>query len=413
LPLSLNPSHLPKRATRLDDATVARETEYSQARARYERWHYLKTPAYRSRYDLVAHSIDAPDRTVVELGGYPNSIVRHLGLARRVIAIEPYAPREYLEEVQSIAEQRGIDLLVKRGVLGQVDLDPALFGSYALVALGLDPAAGCDTAEEFQRALASLIDLAEHAEIIGVEVSGHAPSQLALRCLIECVEPIAVQDISLDLSHDPVAKEFYVHDDRARRRLLVFRPGRSLRPELREPVVAKFAAGFSDIAIGLPERAKTYTFNDTVHFRTGAGAERYLTCGWSGVEPRHVWCVGRRSELQLEITGLPDAVRSFLLRLDLVALVQREKIPRQRLAVLINGKRVFKGKIRSGGFLEVPITRETLVARNPVKIALIHPDGVKPAERLANSKDTRTLSVGLRSIALVTRAEAGDVQMAS
>jgi hypothetical protein len=404
LPLSLSAAQEPGRAVRLAEALASRETERSQAKARYERWHYLTTPTYRSRYDLIARSVDLPDHAIVELGGYPNSIVRHLAAARRVITIEPYAPPEYLAEIQAVAAQRGIDLLVKHGILGQIELDADLLGPYVLVALGLDISAGCDSADEFHAALAALVNLAGHAEIAAVETPGYPPSQAVLQCLLACVQPAVMHDITLDLSRDPVADEYFVKDNRALRHLLVFRPARVLPPALREPILSSSAARFSDLKGGPPVLSKAYNFGETVHFRTGSDGRRFLTFGWSGVEAQYVWGIDKTSKLELAISGLADNAGPLGLRLELVAFLAAGKLSHQRLAIVVNGTRLFKGKIQ-GGPLDVPVTRELLLRREPAQIVLIHPDGKRPLELLANSKDPRVLSIGLRSIALINRAE--------
>ncbi|HUC72072.1 MAG TPA: class I SAM-dependent methyltransferase [Stellaceae bacterium] len=405
LPLSMRNPEDPKRITLLDETIALHASERSQAKARYERWHYLTTPAYRSRYDIIAKSVDSPNHTVVEVGGYPNSIVRHLAAAKRVIAIEPYAPPEYLAEINAAAKERGIDLLVKQGTLGGVEVNADLLGPYALVALGLDVSAGCDSPGQFHAALGSLVDLAGHAEIIAVETPGYPPSQVALQCLFACIEPRILQDITLDLSQDPVADEYFVKDERAKRRLVVFRPEQILTLPRRESVLSSSAALFPDFKARLQLQTKAYDLGDTVHFRAGSGAEGFLTSGWSHIEARHTWAIGKLSRLELDISGLPDNPRPIHLRLDLIAFLIPGKLPFQRLSILVNGKRLYKEKVRAAGFLDVPVPSEVLLRRHPIQIVLIHPDGAKPSDWVQNSVDGRVLSIGLRSIALINRAE--------
>ncbi|HEV2100773.1 MAG TPA: class I SAM-dependent methyltransferase, partial [Stellaceae bacterium] len=405
LPPLLHDREDTQRTTRLTEAIAIRETERSQAKARYERWHYLTTPAYRSRYDIVARSLDLANHTIVEIGGYPNSIVRHLSNAKRVVAIEPYAPPEYLAEINTVAQERGIDLIVKLGKLGAAELNAGFLGSYVLVALGLDVSAGCDSPKEFRAALEALVDLAGHAKIAAVEIPGYAPSQVALQCLLACIETKIIQDIILDLSQDPAADEYFVKDDRAKRRVLIFRPERILPLPQREPVLSNSAARFPALAAGLPALGTAYNFGETASFRIGSAAAGFLFSGWSHVEANRVWGIGKASKLQLEISGLANNPIPIYLRLDLVPFVIPGKLPHQRLSIAVNGRRLFKGKVRSAGFLDVPVPREVLLRRNPVQIILIHPDGAKPAETLPNTLDGRVLSISLRSLALINRAE--------
>lgn len=396
------------RATRLEAALAAREAERSQAKARYERWHYLTTPAYQARYAIVAPHVDLPGRTVIEIGGYPNSIVRHLSSAKRVVAIEPYAPPEYLAEIAAAAEEGGIELLVRQGTLGRIEFHADPVQPYALVALGLDVSAGCDNREEFRTALGSLVEVAAGAEIVAVEAPGYPPSQVARECLLACIEPRILQDIALDLSQDPAADEYFVKDERAKRRVVVFRPGQVPSLSQRELLLARSAAAFPDFGASLLVKAKTYELGTVVEFRRGSGAEGFLAAGWSGLEPRHVWGIGKSSTIELALAGLGNQARSVELRIDLMAFVVRERLPGQRLAVVVNGKRVFKGTIRSGGVIDIPVVREVLLRRDPVRITLIHPDGAKPGELLPNSRDGRVLSIGLRSLAFVSRAMTSD-----
>jgi hypothetical protein len=398
LPLTLRDPASERRTTRINLSTAAAEIERSQAKSRFERWHYLTTPTYRSRYDLIAGTIDRPDHTIVEVGGYPNSIVRHVTAARRVIAIEPYTPPEYVSEIQAAAAQRNIELLIRQGRLGEMELNTELLGPYALVALGLDVSAGCDSAEEFQAALHALVDLAGHATVAALEAPQYAPSQIALRYLCNRLRLSLIHDITLDLSQDPVADEFFVRDGRAKRRLVVFRPEQILPAQDGEGVLNGPERYFESLRAGLPVRVKPCTLGEPIYFRANAGAEGFLTSGWSNVEAEHVWGIGRYSTIELELAQAPK--NPIRLELDLMPAFAPD-VCLQRLAILINGTRLFKGDILSEGPCRIVIPHDVLARRRSIRIVLIHPDGGRPAELLANSRDTRLLSIGLRSMVLV------------
>jgi hypothetical protein len=412
LPPSISVTDDLGRATHISEEIALRETEQSQTKARYERWHYLTSPSYRSRYDLVARSIDLAGCTVVEIGGFPNSVIRHLHHAKRVIAVEPYAPPQYLAEIQGLAAERGIDLLVLRGRLGATELTAELLGDYTLVALGLDVSGGCDTAEEFHAALRALLDLAVRAEISAIECPGYPPSQVALQCILACIEPKIIQDITLDLSQDPAADEYYVKDARAKRRILILKPGPAPPPSHWEPILSRCAALFPDlikglpvqaeaVALGLPQKSNSYELGETIHFKHGLDTRGVLVSGWSGLGPSSVWGIERASKLQLDVTRLAEQAGPVALRLDLIPFVVGRKVPLQRLAILVNGARVFKGAIQSRGFLDVPVPLDVLCRKTPIQIVLIHPDGAKPGEVIKTSQDFRVLSIALRSIAFV------------
>ncbi len=345
LKLSLRGTEDLRRVTSLPPSLISREVERNQNKARYEQWNYLATPAYRFRYDIVAKAIDAPGRTIVEIGGYPNSIVRHLGAAKRVISIEPYAPAEYLAEVQAAAHERGIDLLVLNGTLGSVSLEPSLLENYALVALGLDVSAGCETVEQMSAALDALAKLAGQAQIVAVETSKHAPSEVALRTLLGCIEFKIVHDISTDFSMDPVADTFFVKDGRSKRRLLVIRPQHVLSRGSQQTFISASAGRL--LSLKNYQDTRDYQLGEKISFKTDTDSARFLVSGWSHLEANSVWATGTVSKLELKFETPSDGTEALQLRLNFAPFVRAAKLPYQRLAIAVNGKRLFKGRIQS------------------------------------------------------------------
>jgi len=403
LELSLKGTEDLRRVTSLPPSLIPREVERSQKKARYEQWSYLATPAYRFRYDIVARAIDASGRTVVEIGGYPNSIVRHLAAAKRVISIEPYAPAEYLAEVQAAAHERGIDLLVLNGTLGSVSLEPSLLENYALVALGLDVSPGCETAEEMSAALDALAKLTGQAQIVAVESSKRAPSEVALRSLLECIEYKIVHDISTDFSMDPVADTFFVKDGRSKRRLLVIRPQRVLSRDRQQAYISVSAKRL--LSLKTHQDTRDYNLGETISFKTDTGSARFLVSGWSGLEANFVWSIGTVSKLELKFEAPNDGTEQLQLRLNIAPFVRAAKLPYQRLAIAVNGKRLFKGRIQSDTSLTLPLDPDLLSRRPSLQIVFIHPDRVQPkALSPETSKDDRLLSIALKSLAVVSRA---------
>jgi hypothetical protein len=73
-----------KRQTTIDLDVANEDIERSQHKSRFERWHYLKTPTYRLRYGLLRTWIDIPGSTIVEVGGYPNSVIEFVDKVARV-----------------------------------------------------------------------------------------------------------------------------------------------------------------------------------------------------------------------------------------------------------------------------------------------------------------------------------------
>ncbi len=236
LPLSAAKFVDRNRRVRLDPLVVETSVTESRERARFERWHYLETSAYRSRYNLIAERIDRPGGVVVEIGGFPNSIIDVLHRSARLLAIEPYAPDAYRRRIEQVAAERGIDVLCSPGTAAAL---PAVFedlSNFALVWLGLDLTAACDGIEEFHASLAGLLGLVGRADIVALELPDYAPSILVWKLVEECLSPAIEFDITLDLSADPVGDEFGVKDGRAKRRIIVFRPKAQPSPPSHEKI---------------------------------------------------------------------------------------------------------------------------------------------------------------------------------
>jgi len=403
LELSLEATEDLRRVTSLSPSIIASEVERSQKKARYERWNYLATPAYRFRYDIAAKAIDAPGRTVVEIGGYPNSIVRHLDAAKRVISVEPYAAAEYLAEIQAAAQARGIDLLILQGTLGSVTLTPSLLENYALVALGLDISPGCETIEEMSAALDALAKLAGQAEIVAVETFKSVPSEVTLGCILDCIEYKIVHDIAIDFSMDPVADEFFVKDGRSKSRLLVVRPHRVLSRDHRQAFIAVAAQRL--LLLKTHQDTRDYKVGETIFFKKDTDSARFLVSGWSGLEANFVWGTGTVSKVELKFAAPCDRREPLHLRLNINPFVRPAKLPYQRLAIVVNGKRLFKGRVQSDTTLTLPLDLDLLSRRQSLQIVFIHPDRAQPRALLPEtSKDDRPLAIALKSLAVVSGA---------
>ena len=95
------------RKTTLAPESVAPAVAGSQERSRFERWSYLKTPAYQTRYNLAAAFVDQSNYAVVEIGRFPNSIVFWLEKSRTAHLVEPYAPNSFVKDVEKAAQTTG------------------------------------------------------------------------------------------------------------------------------------------------------------------------------------------------------------------------------------------------------------------------------------------------------------------
>ena len=280
-------------------------------------------------------------------------------------------------------------------------LDPSLLENYALVALGLDLSPGCENSEDISAALDALAKLAGHAEIVAVESSKRAPSEVALRSLLECLEYKVVHDISTDFSIVPVADEFFVKDGRSKRRLLVFRPHRALSRDRQQTLISVSAKRL--LALKTHQDTRDHLVGETIYFKAGTDAARFLVSGWSGLEANFVWATGTASKLELKFEAPSDRTKPLQLHLNMAPFVRAAKLPCQRLAIVANGKRLFKGGIQSDINITLPLDLDLILRRSSLQIVFIHPDAAQPkALSPGTSKDDRHLAIALKSLAVVS-----------
>ena len=223
----------------LDDRVVTDAAAISQARARFERWSYLSTDAYRLRYRLALTEIDRVGGTLVEIGGFPNSVLDMVEHVTTVHAIEPYAPNQYVSRLEQRAAATGIGFFLHHGTLADLSIDIGSLGTFCLVALGLDLSAGDEDKAALERGIAMLIRLLCKAERSVVEVPGYRPSTLLWDFLEDLLAPKRRFDVMLDFANDPVADEYFVKDSRAQRRLMVIEQVRQVdldTPEVRTAI---------------------------------------------------------------------------------------------------------------------------------------------------------------------------------
>ena len=155
LPLSAAKFVDRNRRVRLDPSVVETSVTESRDRARFERWHYLETSAYRSRYNLIAERIDRPGGVVVEIGGFPNSIIDISPPERPAPGHRTLrAGRPTCDGSSKSRRIAGFDVLFSQGAVAALPAVLEDLSNFALVCLGLDLTAACDNIEEFHASLA-------------------------------------------------------------------------------------------------------------------------------------------------------------------------------------------------------------------------------------------------------------------
>lgn len=400
-----------RRKTELRPEIVSAATGTSQEKARFERWSYLESPAYRLRYTLAASFIDEADATVVEIGGFPNSIVGVLNAAKTVHLVEPYMPGAFAAEVEALAANRAIDVFIHRGSLSDVALAPTALGPYNLVFLGLDLSSGAQTDAQWAEDFETLLGFVLHASRAVLEVPGYALSMLTFEHLIRILQPKVIGDLTLDLSRDPVADSFHVKDGRAMRRLVVIEPG--------EPVDLAGAGvqaliGEASAAIAAA-RAKTsepvrsaYELGTTIHFNLDGQSQLYTREGWVGAEKRHRWMSDEESRLVLSVSPPPEAqIARGTVRLEMTAapFVVPGKVEHQSLIVRVNGETVFDERIKRAGTIAIAMPASLFFGEHPVRLVLRHPDAVRPCDVVEGSHDLKFLSFAVQAMRLTLEVD--------
>jgi hypothetical protein len=370
----------------------------SQRRAPFEIWHYLKTPAYQTRYRLIRDHIDAAGATVVEVGGFPNTVLQVLEKARTLHAIEPYAPETYVAEFNSLAAEKGIQAFLHARSLGQVDLRIDSLAPFNLVMLDLDLSNAAGSEVEMTATLEVLWRLLTSAERIALEITQVGMSAQLWAGLLPLLPSEMTLDVTLDFSRDPVAESFFVKDRRALRRVMLFN-GRHAAPEI-------------DVAIRLRElstslvAARTtvekpadplYRLGTPIEFGRDGNAKPYLLGGWFGAEARFTWIAGAQASLAFACDDAEEAIAAagqVHISLVLRPFIVSGKLDRQRIIVDVNGHLVASEALSRVTTLRVAVPAGVFLARHPVQLRLNVPDHARPCD-LYNSKDARQLGVAV------------------
>jgi hypothetical protein len=394
-----------KRRVDLDPATVKTATASSQERARFERWQYLTTEAYRLRYRLALAELDRPGATLLEIGGYPNSVADLVEHAATVHLVEPYAPAEYVDRLRQRSTQKGVGFFLHPATLADLEIDFDSLGAFHLIALGLDLSGANDDAESLECSIKVLIRLLSKAQSSALELPGYKPSLILWNFLESLLAPRRRLDVTLDLSKDPVADEYFVKDQRALRRLMVIDGVRSVDIDAPEICAAVWEVSAKILAVQKKQASPVdpiYRIGEEVVFAQGGNGEIYKRTGWVAPEKNHSWSLGHESLLVLSID--PETVaahQDFRLTIKLKPFVVAKQHETQRLSVLVNGEEVLhESELRKPVDLTIAVPRAVLLRQHPLRIKFEHPDFRSPASLIADSRDTKELAFAFSRLTL-------------
>jgi hypothetical protein len=360
---------------------------------------------------MAAHAVDRDETTIVEVGGFPNSIVHFLRRAKVVHAIEPYAPNDYVAAIEASAETRDIEFRLHRASLADAALNEMNLSGFHLVILGLDVTAGARSQLDVARSLGRLVELIARAKSTIIEYPRYRPSLFTWEFLERALSPTLSSDISFDMSQDPVADEYWVKDQRAQRRYMAISRTALCSGRELEDLTEKYAAIIFRKANKEGEFVPVqYVLGEPISFLRGGLAEAYQGTGWAAPETRHTWTLGRESHLLLHWVDPEKHNEASDLKLTLTTRVYcgLEGAPHQRVALIVNGEEVDAVRLDQRGPIDVSFTipRSTWDRQNPVRMTLVHPDAISP-HQLGKSEDKREIALGIVSLTISRDSESG------
>src|SRR4030095_4565608 len=115
-----------------------------------------------------------------------------------------------------------------------------------------------------------------------------------------------------------------------------------------------------------------------IDFGASGNSEAYRRTGWNAPEPRHSWTQGVESTLEFPRPNVPGA---YLMLIELGPFVWQQKLPAQRLSVLVNGRAIGNFTLREVGTVECRIPWALIEGREWVSVAFRHPDAAVPHAR--------------------------------
>src|SRR5205823_14570023 len=125
--------------------------------------------------------------------------------------------------------------------------------------------------------------------------------------------------------------------------------------------------------------------------------------GWNAAEPRHSWTQGVESTLEFPRPNVPG---TYLMLIELGPFVWQQKLPAQRLSVLVNGRQIGDFTLREIGTVECRIPWALIEGREWVSIAFRHPDAAVP-HAISGVLDHRELAFAFELVTFYREADAG------
>jgi hypothetical protein len=144
-----------------------------------------------------------------------------------------------------------------------------------------------------------------------------------------------------------------------------------------------------------------------IEFSDRGNCAQYCRGGWSAPESQHTWTTGFESVIELPRPERPGA---YLLNLTLAPFVWKEKLPAQRLIVVINGREIKTSIVRERTSIECKLPWELFDGRNSIYVVFQHPNAAKPVE-VSGAPDQRQIALAFETVTLTRSLE--DPQVAA
>ena len=139
-----------------------------------------------------------------------------------------------------------------------------------------------------------------------------------------------------------------------------------------------------------------------ISFGIGGNAEEFPHFGWANPEEGHTWTIGVESGLALP---RPRIAGAYQLVVEVAPFIDEDKVPVQRLTVVVNGGEVGNFPIREPVSIKCLVPRSLIEAgREWVSIVFRHPDAAKPTE-VSESPDFRQIALSFKTVCFSHQAE--------
>ena len=139
-----------------------------------------------------------------------------------------------------------------------------------------------------------------------------------------------------------------------------------------------------------------------IDFGRSGNSDAYRRSGWCDSEPRHSWTEGQESVLEFP---RPNVAGDYSMVLEVGPFVWKDKLPAQRLTVLVNGSEVGDFVVQEVSALEIEVPRELIEGREWVVVIFRHPDAAKPVE-ISGIPDHREIALAFEAVTLFRKIEA-------